>query len=406
MYRRKRATKVPFPYMPEDEYRRRIQRAKELMGKYEIDGVLLFCPEQWIYYFGFLPVYEPPYVYGGILPREADPIFMAENIWVNHLELESYVDNLIGYTGHPTPPAGACPDPVNVFVDAVKEVGLGKKRIGLELGKGMYMRGVNNTELQRIQRGLSEAKFVDASDMIWEQRMIKTPWEQELMRKLCKVACKSYLKGLEITDEGVNERDILNGMLEVCIKEGIVDSWWRNVYCNTGRNLAVSRFQDHKLKRGDVIFFDGGPTYKGYQTDMQRIVHIGEPSERVKHLAKASQVATEAVWEMIGPGVPVGDLVDKSIEAMTKFDSKLKAEYYITWIGHGQGLWLHEPPWIVKDNQQKLEPGMIISIEILGADTDVKPIVVGDMPEDMFLITEKGYEWLTSAWGPPGVWIK
>jgi len=32
--------------------------------------------------------------------------------------------------------------------------------------------------------------------------------------------------------------------------------------------------------------------------------------------------------------------------------------------------------------------------------------VVGDMPEDMFLITEKGYEWLTSAWGPPGVWIK
>jgi len=44
---------VLFPEMPYEEYRRRIERLKDLMKKHQLDGLCLFSPINLRYYFGY-----------------------------------------------------------------------------------------------------------------------------------------------------------------------------------------------------------------------------------------------------------------------------------------------------------------------------------------------------------------
>ena len=77
---------------------------------------------------------------------------------------------------------------------------------------------------------------------------------------------------------------------------------------------------------------------------------------------------------------------------------------WIGWIGHGQGLSLHEPPYVVEGDPTELKPGMVICLELASVDLGRKVIV--NMPENVYLITKDGFEPLTDILGPNGVYIK
>jgi Xaa-Pro aminopeptidase len=403
---------VPFPYIPYGEYKSRIEKAKELMENQGIDGLLVFAPEDMLYYFGlgFVGQWERyPYFRGGIIPREGEPIFVGETLMIDTVDLESWVTNTKRFAGHPNPPTPQCPDPIPIFIDAVKEAGLANKTVGVEY-KLYDLDGVSLKDFERIKEGLRDAKLVDATHMIMSQRAIKSKWEQNVMRQNAKATAKAYLKAIEFAEEGVTEREIYNIIIGSLLKEGVIESPWYNIVCTFASlgNFACFKFTDRKLKKGDIVLLDAGARYKGYIVDMQRTIHIGEPSPEIRHLAKASKIAYEAALEILGPGVPVGDLWKIPCEAIRKVDPKIardwESEKYISWVGHSIGIRIHEPPILVKDGKEELKPGMIVTVEIPGM--DIEKGIMGDMPEDMFLITENGYEWLTEPLGPPGLWIK
>ena len=50
----------------------------------------------------------------------------------------------------------------------------------------------------------------------------------------------------------------------------------------------------------------------------------------------------------------------------------------------------HEPPWLAEDDLTELQPGMTLCIEVGCYDSEL--IYYGNMPEDIWLVTDKGLD--------------
>jgi Xaa-Pro aminopeptidase len=148
------------------------------------------------------------------------------------------------------------------------------------------------------------------------------------------------------------------------------------------------------------MFFDGGANLLGYQVDMQRQFSIGEPSALQKRLVEISERGQQAAERKLRPGNQVRDVHQAAMSVIGTVPADLAGEitclYSHTFMGHGTGLNIHEPPWITAEEETVMQPGMIFSLEVPALDLP-KFRVLGGFPEDIYLITEDGHECLTDG---------
>jgi Xaa-Pro aminopeptidase len=400
----------PYAEIPKSEFEGRITKARQLMEKQNIDGLLLFCKENQIYYGGWRDTWDYNFLTALILPRKGPVTFIGPNHVNFGVHLYTYIEEikkyeelvdamLYGLKGS---------DPCEAVVKTIQELELGDKKIGLELGYGMYPFTATINEIDRIRGLLPKAKFVDATNMIWEQRMFKTDWEFDLYRRLCKITALGFKAGLEAAGEGVTELQVQDAIWRYYLEVGIMDTPMQG-----GVIIRVHPYQEYfppftgralnrPMRKGDQLMLDAGPAYKGYYTDMQRQAVIGPPDDLQKKLADLATVGYEAVIDLLKPGTPIKDLPRAALEAQGKFDPNYSAIW--GFVGHGIGLRIHEPPSLVAHEETTLKPKMVLTVEVTGYDRP-KWRVMGAFPEDMYIITESGHEILTGDC-PRKLWVR
>jgi Xaa-Pro aminopeptidase len=298
-------------------------------------------------------------------------------------------------------------DFMKLFLDSVKELKLDHGTIGFELDSHTQV-DLSFREMETIRQHLAKAKVVDGSPVYWEQRQIKTDYEIEIIRKLCAITVKGIEAGFNQFKEGMTEIEIYTKIWEAWIKEGLHD-------CPMAGRLMMrsgkERYQflnqpptNRKILRGDALFFDGGPCHRGYFSDVQRVVHIGEPSPLQKRLHSAANQAMDAMINLVREGTKVCDLYRAGVQTLHQAfpDSK----HTISIVGHGFGLQTHEPPYFTVNNEDRLKTGMSIALEIYASDFP-KYREVGGFPEDNGIVTKDGFENLTKGmirelWVIPG----
>jgi Xaa-Pro aminopeptidase len=406
-----------FPYMPKDEWQGRINKAKSLMKDKGIDALLLFNRKNQVYYFGWVKPY--PYVYpaAGIVLRDGPATFFTEVLGINNLELKGYAEKAVGFRGDPRAPTPNAPVPVDALAELLKDIGLGKGTIAVDKGEFSWWDTFTLAEWEKLTAALPEVKWTDAMDtLISPQRMIKSPWEQDVIRKLMYATAKGYMKGAEVALPGVNEKDVFYAMMDVWMREErIIDSIYDMRVLQTSRNVATAFYEDHILEEGDYIFLDGGPSYKEYMSDMQRQIWIGHPDKLEKMYpgfrkwVAAAEVAHIEIEDALKPGTTMGELWQKGHEVLVRYLGDwywdvIRSNRYIGWVGHCQGLYLHEPPYIVENETAKLKPGMVMCLELPALNLEKRVWI--NMPENVYLITDDGFEPLTDMLGPNGVYTK
>jgi Xaa-Pro dipeptidase len=114
------------------------------------------------------------------------------------------------------------------------------------------------------------------------------------------------------------------------------------------------------LEDGDVVVIDIGGRLDGYCSDITRVAFVGEPAPESVEVCKVVEAAVEAAMAAARPGAMAGD-VDRA--ARSVIESAGYGAYFVHRTGHGLGISVHEPPWIMGGSEDVLRPGMVFSIE-------------------------------------------
>ena len=394
--------KPEYPYMPREEWDARVSRARSEMASSGIDALMILSSQNRVYFFGSTKTYRNFFPSVGFVPVKGPMTMINESADALVLDAEGYADWNIGYRGDPQAPTATAPDPVRVIIEVMDELGLDGKTVGMEFGQGMWWDGISINEWEAVRRAFPNTKFVDATSLIWKLRVIKSGWEVGVIRHLHKVTAKGYMEILAKVGPGQNERELFYEALRKWIDAGIVDSTNYTLNCIN----AIQPYRDRTLKDGDWIMLDGGPTYKGYCADMQRFIRIGAPGPE---FSKFSRLACEGMWAaeaILKPGVTAGELWTAAYSAMADKDPNMwrraRTKRMVGWVGHGEGLNIHEPPYIVEGSREVIQEGMIFALEVPSYFENT----FANMPEDTYLITANGYEKLSSDLGPLDTFIR
>jgi len=280
-------------------------------------------------------------------------------------------------------------DHVQLLKDYLRENRLEKSRIGIV---GEY--SMSPSLYARFQSEIEQSQIEVASDILEEERAVKSEYEIQCVKRASQIAKKGIEAAAKFARPGVLESEIVGEIEHVCRIAGSQD-FPHHTMVTSGKDLNHLNWWwycgKRKLEQGDPWLLDFGTMCKGYCCDISRPFTLGAPSKKQKDVFQVLVQAQEAAQKTAREGVLASE-VDKA--AGEVLGEVWKGDWW--GIGHGVGLEVHEWPFIgyqrILDDKayrdRRLKANMVISIE----PTIYLP-EVGDMQiEDQFRVTKTGCE--------------
>lgn len=270
---------------------------------------------------------------------------------------------------------------------AVAEGGL--RDAGVGAGEGVAMPGATRSFVVDGLRAASDARALRADlGIVAAARRIKSPAELALLRRANEATKAALASAAARAQVGMHEREFAAIVREAQEAAGL-DSVW--VLALFGPNAAYPHGtpEGRELAAGDLILVDTGGFLHGYASDITRTWAFPEPAaidrERARIWALVHEAQTAAL-AAAGPGVRCAevDAAARSVIAAAGFDPDYGV--FSHRLGHGIGMQVHEPPYLVRDSDRRLEVGNTMSDE----PGVYLPGELGVRLEDIFTITGTG----------------
>ena len=118
---------------------------------------------------------------------------------------------------------------------------------------------------------------------------------------------------------------------------------------------------DRPLRPGDVVILDYGTRLGGYHSDITVTCSVGEPADpEARRVYRVVYEAQQAALRAVRPGATCGE-IDRAARGV--IEAAGYGPRFLHRTGHGLGLQVHEPPFLVAGSDEPLEEGMVFSIE-------------------------------------------
>jgi len=245
-------------------------------------------------------------------------------------------------------------------------------------------------ELRAIEAALPAATIVNADPLIAQLRMHKTADELAAMQRAITVAETSLAQAIAAIRPGMNELQVAELWDNAIRAAGSVPSF--DLAVGAGPNGASPHHTNgtRPLQSGDLVVIDGGAVVDGYVSDITRTFAVGTPSPRAK-LVYDTVLAANAAGRAAAalPGA-TGDSVDRAARAVIVAAGF--GDAFIHRTGHGLGIDIHEPPFMVGGDMNLINPGMTFTVE----PGIYLPGEFGVRIEDMLVRTADGATTMTS----------
>ncbi|MFE2869023.1 M24 family metallopeptidase [Embleya sp. NPDC059259] len=378
---------LPFPVA---EYERRIAAVRERMRARDIDLLIVSNTSNWTYLTGYDSTM--PSCYGvGLLPLEGKPATHTAELEVPCVMHNSIVEDICVYdTQNDTTTA-------DQLADVLLDRGYDRKTIGVEMGyPDTFAIGAYDTRSYlTLKARLPKATFVDTTELVLDERVVKTPAELDYMRSAGKLTWSGIEASFEATRVGATDNEIVAAGYHAMIAGGSellsIDGM-----CMAGHRAGLGPHMPFKrttLQDGDTVFLEYTGTYNRYNAPTQRAAVIGTPSPLVRRLADASLETLNLLIENIGPGRTGDDIAQVARKGLRPvWDEVWWHEVYGYSVGLGmQPTWTESPTYIALGAERELRPGMTFHLPIC--------IFTGDRHgvgfSETVTVTENGCEVLT-----------
>ncbi|MFX1484957.1 MAG: M24 family metallopeptidase [Promethearchaeota archaeon] len=211
--------------------------------------------------------------------------------------------------------------------------------------------------LERAIGGFKDSASI--TPVIDEMRIYKSKPEIELMKKAGHIINDAVSKAFTEIKLGMTELDVQDIVHKEIRHQGAIPTF---AAIQFGQNSALPHALpgSRELKKGDIVLMDCGCSLEGYNTDMTRVGVVGEPSEEIQRVYSTVLLAAETALEKVCAGMSCGaaDGIARRI-----IDDAGFGDNFTHRLGHGIGLEVHEPPYVVRGSSDILQPGMCHSIE-------------------------------------------
>lgn len=237
----------------------------------------------------------------------------------------------------------------------------------------------------RLGAALPGARQVLAGTVLDPLRLVKAPAELDELRAAGAAIDRVHARVGSWLRAGRTEREVAADISAAIGEEHVAVEF---VIVGSGPNGASPHHSvsDRRIRSGDPVVVDiGGTLASGYQSDCTRTYVVGTPAPEFLDLYEVLQAAQAAAVAAVRPGATTGEVDAAAREPITAAGYGARFTHRT---GHGIGLDVHEPPWVVGRSDTVLAPAMAFSVE----PGIYLPDRFGARIEDIVLVTHDGVE--------------
>ncbi len=278
---------------------------------------------------------------------------------------------------------------------------------------------LNNLRTKARDGITAPTKISDASQLMDEMRLYKTPFEINLMRRSANIAAAAHKRAMQFTQAGMLEYEVEAEFLHEFYRAGAQAPAYTSIVAG-GANACTLHYiaNNAKLKNSDLLLIDAGCELDGYASDITRTFPVNGkfsgPQKELYELVLASQAAAIAVanpknhWNVpheTALDVLVRGFIDLGLckgNVEEVLETGSYRQFYMHRTGHWLGLDVHDVgEYKTKSGDWRmLEAGMTLTVE---PGCYVRPAEnvpehfwnIGIRIEDDVLVTPNGCEVLT-----------
>lgn len=243
-------------------------------------------------------------------------------------------------------------------VDLLREQSLDSSRVGL-IGDDILPAAMDRD----IRTALPSLDLVPDSTLLAGLRVIKSPAEQEALRRAAEAADAALTAAVErIRRPAATEREICAAGIDAAMRNGADFVRYMRVHSGPWSSFSSRWPQatDRALKLGDLIVLDAIGAVEGYGFDVNRSLSSGPTdAERLRLLETVHEALLCAV-DACRAGTTVGEVVDAAVAVI---DRSPFANAFGGIMGHGIGLETVELPLLTAGERTALRPGMVLCVE-------------------------------------------